>query len=88
MKKKNVYIFSFRAIKLFKFQKNTFGMRNTQYSIELSVHKQPSVFNTTYTIQSRVNCLIVFILVTKITSKKVCEKNGKQLNVGKGLTSV
>ena len=27
-----------------------------QYSIELSVHKQPSVFNTTYTIQSRVNC--------------------------------
>ena len=32
-------------------------MRNIQYSIELSVHKQPSVFNTTYTIQSRVNCL-------------------------------
>ena len=30
-------------------KKNTFGMRNTQYSIELSVHKQPSVFNTTYT---------------------------------------
>ena len=32
-------------------KKNTFGMRNTQYSIELSVHKQPSAFNTTYTIQ-------------------------------------
>ena len=31
-------------------------MRNTQYNIELSVHKQPSVFNTTYTIQCRVNC--------------------------------
>ena len=28
---------------------NTFGMRNTQYGIELSVHKQPSVCNTTYT---------------------------------------
>ena len=37
-------------------EKNTFGMRNTQYSIELSVHKQPSVFSTTYTIQCRVNC--------------------------------
>ena len=37
-------------------KKNTFGMRNIEYSIELSVHKQPSVFNTTYTIQSRVNC--------------------------------
>ena len=45
----------FRAIKLFKSQKNTFGMRNTQYLIELTIHKQPSVFNTTYTIQSRVN---------------------------------
>ena len=31
-------------------------MRNTQYRIELCVNKQPSVFNTTYTIQSRVNC--------------------------------
>ena len=40
-------------------KKNTFEMRNTQCSIELSVHKQPSV-NTTYTIQSRVNCLTVF----------------------------
>ena len=28
---------------------NAFGIRNTQYSIELSVQKQPSVFNTTYT---------------------------------------
>ena len=37
-------------------KKITFGMRNIQYSIELSVHKQPSVFNTTYTIQYRVNC--------------------------------
>ena len=31
---------------------------------------------------------IVFILVVKNNSKKVCEKNGKQLNVGKSLTSV
>ena len=46
----------FHAIKLFKCQKNTFGMPNTQYSKELRVHKHPSVFNTTYTIQSRVNC--------------------------------
>ena len=45
------------AIKLFKCKKkHTFGMRNTQYSIELSVHKQPSVFNTIYTIQCCVNC--------------------------------
>ena len=34
-------------------------MLNTQYNIELSVHKQPSVFNTTYTIKCRINCLIV-----------------------------
>ena len=40
---------------------NTLGMRNTQYSIQLSVHKQPSIFNTTYRIQSRVNCPIIFI---------------------------
>ena len=33
-------------------------MRNTQYSIELSFHQQP--FNTTYTIQCRVNCPIKF----------------------------
>ena len=54
---KVVYTFSyvfqklcwFRAIKLFKSQENRFGMRNTQYSIGLIVHKQPSVFNTTYT---------------------------------------
>ena len=38
-----------------KRKKNAFGMQITQYSIELSVHKQPSVFNTTYIIQSRVN---------------------------------
>ena len=37
------------AIKLFE-------IRSTQYSIELSVHKPPKVVNTTYTIQSRVNC--------------------------------
>ena len=37
-------------------KKNTFGMRNTQCSLELSVHKQPSVFNTIYTIQCCVNC--------------------------------
>ena len=62
---KNVYMFSyvfqkwcwFRSIKFFKSQKNTFAMRNTQYNIELSVHKQPSEFNATYTIQCRVKCL-------------------------------
>ena len=61
---KNVYVLSyvfqklcwFRATKLFKSQKNKFGMQNTQYNIELGVHKQPSVFNTMYTVQSRVNC--------------------------------
>ena len=37
-------------------KKNTFGMRNTQYSIELKAHKQPSLFNTTYTLQCRLNC--------------------------------
>ena len=35
--------------------KNTFGIRNTQYSAALGDHKQPSVFNTKYTIQSCVN---------------------------------
>ena len=30
-----------------KKKNKTFGMRSTQYNIELSVHKQPSVFNTT-----------------------------------------
>ena len=37
-------------------KKNIFGIRNTQYSIVLSIYKQPSAFNTTYTIQSCVNC--------------------------------
>ena len=45
----NVYMFSyvfqmlcwFRAIKLFE-------LFETQYSLALTVHKQPSVFNTTY----------------------------------------
>ena len=36
-------------------KKNTFGLQNTQYTIELSFHKQPSVVNTSYTIQSSVN---------------------------------
>ena len=31
-------------------------MQNTQYHRALCVHKQPCVFNTTYTIRSRVNC--------------------------------
>ena len=39
-----------------KKKKNTFGIRNTPHSIALSVHKQPSVFDTTYTVQTRVNC--------------------------------
>ena len=45
----------FSAIKMFECQKNTFVIRNTQCSIELSVHTQPNVFNRTYTIQSRMN---------------------------------
>ena len=49
-------LYWFRAIKLFKCQKTKFPMQNTQYNLELSVHKQPSVFNTIYTIQCRVNC--------------------------------
>ena len=44
-----VCMYWFRAIKLVENQKNTFGRRNTQYSLALTVHKQPSVFNTTYT---------------------------------------
>ena len=37
-------------------KKNSFQKRNAQYnSIALSVHKQTSVFNTPYTLQSRVN---------------------------------
>ena len=43
------------GFKLFKYQ-IIFLTRNTQYSIKLIVHKQPSVFNTTYTIQCSVNC--------------------------------
>ena len=38
----------FNSVKLFKCQKNTFGIRNTQHRIALGVHKQPSVFNTTH----------------------------------------
>ena len=37
-------------------KKSAFGIRNSQYSIALNIHKQPIVFNTTYAIQSRVNC--------------------------------
>ena len=37
-------------------KKNTFRIRNTQHSWALTVHKQPRVYNTTYTIQSRVYC--------------------------------
>ena len=40
-------------------KKNSFGIRNIQYILALSVHKQPSVFYKTYTIQSRVNSLII-----------------------------
>ena len=52
----------------FNVKKNAFEIRRTQYSIELSVHKQPKVFNTTYTIQSRVNCpnnnhLLVYLML-------------------------
>ena len=69
--KKNVYMF-FKNSSGFRLsnclnasKKKTFGMRNTQYSIELSVHKQPSVFNTTNAIQCRVNCPI-FSLVWSV----------------------
>ena len=58
-------LYWFRAIKLFECQENTFGIRNTQYSIPLSVHKQPNVFNTTYTIHSHVNGPNYFIHVFK-----------------------
>ena len=52
-------LYWFRAIKLFECQKkNTFEIRNTPYNIAFSVHKQSSVFHTTYTIQSHVNCPI------------------------------
>ena len=50
----------FEPSNLFKCQKNTFPMRKTPYNIAFSVHKQSSVYNTTYTIQCRVNCLNVF----------------------------
>ena len=56
---KNVFMFAYVFKKSFWFEcqkkKNAFEIRHTQYSIELSVHKQPKVFNTTYTIQSRVD---------------------------------
>ena len=42
-------------------KKNTLGMRYSQYGIELSVDKQPSVFNTTYTVQCCVNCSNIVI---------------------------
>ena len=53
-------------------KKNTFGMRNTQYSIELSVHKQASVFNTTYTIQCHVNCQNVYIVIILLYTNSNC----------------
>ena len=34
---------------------------NAKKKIHLSLHKQPSVFNTTYTIQTHVNCLTVSV---------------------------
>ena len=45
---------------------------NTQYSIELSVHKQPSVLNTTYTKQSRCELL-------KYIFQKLCLVSGYQI---------
>ena len=79
---KNTYMFScifqklywFRAIKLFECHKNTFGIWNTQYSITLSVHKQPSVFNITHTIHSRVNCpnfIIWFLKVVLVSCYQI-----------------
>ena len=58
---KNMYMFfkssvEFGLSNCLNAKKNTFEMRNTQYRIKLSVHKQPSAFNITYTIQCRVNC--------------------------------
>ena len=59
-----------------KKKKNTFGMRNTQYSIDLSVHKHPRVYNTTYKIQSRVNCPSISrkIKNQKVTLRQVMDK--------------
>ena len=53
----------FQAIKLFKCQKKYIW--NAKHTIQhrMSVHKQPSVFNTTYTIQCRANWLYVFRVV-------------------------
>ena len=68
-------------------KKNTFGMRKTKCSIEFSVHKQPSVFNTTYTKQNRGNCPNVsgFDLLRADFCKfyKRCNRNLLELNIKK-----
>ena len=58
------------AIKLLECQKKkkTFGIQNTQYSIALSVHKQQSVCNTTYLLQSCVNYPIVLTVAVASTA--------------------
>ena len=52
-------------------------MRNTQYRIELSVHK-PSVFNTIYTILSRVNCPNGLLSKLKLITKGVFKEKFKK----------
>ena len=52
---------------------------NAKYTIKhrMSVHKQPIVFNTTYMIQSRVNCPYVFkscigFMLSNCMNEKMC----------------
>ena len=66
-------LYCFRAINLFECQKNEFGIRN----IALSVHKQPSVFNTTYTILSRVNCPHMFSKVVLLSCYQTIRMSNK-----------
>ena len=81
--KKNWYMITYVLQKLCCFvlsnclnakKKNTIGLRNIQYSIALSVHGKPSVFNTTYTIKRRVNCPNIFKQTPKMSSSKTLNK--------------
>ena len=57
------------------------------YILSVQTHNIRNIFLTAV---KQANCFnnIVFILVMKISSKKVCKKNGKELNIKKGLSSV
>ena len=58
--------------------KNVFGIRNTQHSTALSVHKQPKVSNTTYALQSHADCpnifnyLVIFMVIKSNPSFVQC----------------